>query len=882
MQPNYNMFVYRVDFGNQIITNNYKRSFKMKILKIYSMKLAMVILLLVGVNQHSAIAQDSIAFRAYPPDMSTLALGDNMGYNGDAFSYQGATLNYKLINPPTSDAEINSKTGEFKLLAGTIGNYNYTIRAFDINNESIYSEIIVRTKVINCWSTIEGNITINDQEPKNLLRGSVDIFKKTIDTIKIEKSTYIDQNGKFTARVDEGNYILRFNGYLGNQQVTAWYNAKTDMDDADEVSTSCNNTSSITWNIDYVNTSGYFISMEQLTDYPYNFITKGETFEKKIEYTTNPEDEEVVFSLSNEEHFSLTGPNNDILKLNSTEPGFYNVGITARMKEYNQVSSSQIVRIWVTECDKLNELTVNLIDKETGERVEGYITANLIKLDSNVNDSIYFSRTVDNTSTQNGKFTYNVDKGEYSLEAYLGVNVDGKLTNYRYIYKFDEPTNNNLNVEGEIIEMDCEDQTLTWEIRVPEEVKSYNVSGYVTDENTNGPVQYAQIELVGKNKLTDDISKMYAYTNDNGYYSVRVLNNAIYSVSARSIYDTLDFKQYIREYWEETNNPLEATILELNDNVENINFTLTERADYKNKLSGTVYDEDDNGVESASVVIYLIEPTAFDDIKYKYWSASTSTDSVGKFVFENLIPGDYIIYTFAYSREYKPGYYSAGSDYLVLSWLDATNIEVEETGSFGDVELRLAPLKPIISNKGLSGKVGRMKDVSQGTSIELDPLNGVEVIVTNSDDKVINYSHSHNGGKFDLTNLEYGVLNVYFDKVGFRMMHEQITISNDNSGVVLDVGMEKLSTTEVTPYKELSASIYPNPSYGYVTIFGEFKLGRYLAKITNVSGNTVKIIPIELTEKKISINLSELSSGQYSIQLIGDKVRYLSNISIIK
>ncbi len=826
--------------------------------------------------------KDSINFTIWPPNLTSLGLGNILKFDANAISSMGNTLHYKLVDSPNNDAKIDKLTGELELVPTEVGDFTYTIRAYDKDDvDNNYADQKLNTRVYNCMTTINGVVTINN-EPPNLIRGSVDIYKITKDSTIHEKSAPVLNNGKFQALVDEGKYIIRFNGFVENQQLVEWYDAKEGMDEADVVTTTCDETTDISWNIEYTNTLGYRIDMEQLTDYPYSFIPKGGTFEEKIEYTTNPKDEEVEFTLSSEEHFTLTGPNKDILKLNATEPGVYSVGITARMKEYSKVSNKQIVRVWITECDELNELTINLIDKETGEKVEGFVSASLYRLDSTERDSVYYSWTVDSTYTQNGQFVFNLDKGNYFFEAYIRVNVDGKGVSYRYIYNFDEPTNNNSDVEnGEIIKMDCENQTLNWEIRVPKAVKSYTISGYAKDEDTNFAIEYAQIEVVGKNKLTDDISTKYTSTNDNGYYTIRVQDDAVYTVSAHSAYDSIDINPYLREYWEETSNPLEATLLDLTSNLDNINFTLTERPDYKNKFNGTVYDEKDSPIESASVIIYLIEPSGFDT-KLKYWASSTYTNKDGEFEFENLVPGKYIVYASNSKRAHIPGYYISDDKYSVRSWLDATQIDVESTGDFGNIKLKLESIKLVASNRGLSGKVGRLKDVSPGSNTDLDPLNGVQVFVTNSNDEVINYNHSVKDGGFEVSNLVNGDLNIYFDKVGYQMMHEEITITDNNPKVELNVSMQKLGTTDVTPFEAVNASLYPNPSTGNVTITGDFKLGSYTIKVIDMTGSTIKVIPIDITGANINLDLTGLYVGQYYIQLIGSNANYSTKVTIIK
>ncbi len=860
----------------------------MKVLKTYGIKIVMILLLFVGVNQHSALAgeslfQDSIYFKHSPPDLTKAGIGDVINYYTNAHSVSGKNINYKLINPPNSDAEVNKTTGVFKYIPTESGEFKFTIRSYLESDETVFNEQTLNCEIRKCNSVIDGSITLNNLTPSGELRGKVSVLgRDSQNNLILHAKSSVSRTGTFKTVSDDGKYILKFEGYVGNQSIVAWYDSKTDSSDADEVTLDCNATTNLTWNIDFVNTNGYYVYIEQIGEYPFSLVSKGEAFEEKIEFITNPKDEEVVFSLSSEDHFSLIGPNNDILKLNSTEPGFYNVGVTARLKNHTHITTSEIVRVWVSECDDFNEITINIIDKETGEKIEGLIDASLYKLDSTSRDSLNYAMLIDSTFSENSKFTFNLDKGEYFLEAYIGVTIEGRYTQYRYVYNFDEPTNNNLNeTKGESIKVDCENQTLTWEIRAPKEVKSYTISGYVKDEKTNNAIQYARIEAIGKNKLTDNISRKYAYCNDNGYYSLRVQNDAIYSVSAFTYEDTLDLKIYDREYWEETSNPLEATILDLDANAENINFTLTQKSDYKNKFDGVVIDEDDKGVESATVILYLVEPTAFDT-ELLYLSTSISTNSAGEFEFENLTPGDYIVYTYTNDRNYIPGYFDSKSDNLATSWLDATKITVEKSGNFGDIEIRLAPIKPSNSNKGISGKVGVLKGVSPESVQSISPLSGVQVFVTDENDNVINFDYSDNIGSFNIPNLIKGELNIYFDKVGFIMSKDQVIIDNDNENFVLEAEMQPVGTTNVIPFTQVNANIYPNPSSGQVNISGDFTDGEYTIKVIDMTGNTIKIIPTKISQSKTSLDLSSLFAGQYFIKIVGDSAVYSTKVTIIK
>lgn len=823
---------------------------------------------------------DSINFTVFPPSVTTITIGEQFTHNPSAITSGNKIINYGLIDPPNSDASINKETGLLTYNATVAGTFTFIIRAYIESNPSNYVEQKMKVKVMKCTTYINGNLTSKNQALENIIRISYDIYKVDADSSTYYSSGALDNNYSFTAIVDEGLYQVKINGYTQEGQISIWYNNTKYIQEADVLETSCGDSTIFDWEVDLS-----IFGKESITLLPFNsgnefeIVNKGEIFEQEIKYTTTPADGEVQLSLSYNKDFILTGPNNNILKLDTQEPGFHQTVVNASLKSNQNVRASQLVTVWQNECEDLTNLKINLKDKGTGELYKGNVVAT-IYLASAINDSNMVIKGIDSDTLSNGKLEFNVPKGEYLLELSISTYHNNKLVTYLYKYKTDKPIVG-PNDKFELIEVGCDDMAIDWEIIPPTPIVDYTISGYVNDEKTNLAIEYAQIEVIGKDKLTDVITRSYSYTNNNGYFSIRVPNNSIYTVSAHSAYDTIDIKPYLREYWEETANPLEATLLDLTGNVDNINFTLTEKPDYENVLNGKVYDEDLDGVESAIVVVYLIEPSAFGD-EYKYWSTSAIANNFGVFEFKNLIPGDYIVYTYVNDRKYKPGYYVKGSDNLTQSWLDASKVTVGETGDFGDVPLNLAPLKPIASNKGLRGKVGRLKGVSPGSSAALNPLSGVQVFVTNSDDEVINYNYSEIDGGFEVPNLENGELNVYFDKVGFRMEQEQITVSDVNSNVVIDVDMQQLSTTDVMPFEAINARLYPNPSAGNVTITGDFKLGSYIVKVIDMTGSTVKIIPIEIAGANINLDLSGVSVGQYYIKLIGNNSNYSTKVTIIK
>lgn len=823
--------------------------------------------------------QDSLDFTVYPPSMTTLEVGEQFLYNPSAITSGNKKINYKLMNPPNTDASINKNTGELTYNATQVGTFSFTIRAYLETQTSNYIEQEMRVRVLKCKTYIMGNLTSKNQSLESISRLSYDIYKLENDSSVYYSSGALGNNNQFKATVDEGKYQVMINGYTKNEQIILWYNNTKYMNEAKILETTCGNDISFDWEVELTANSKESITLLPINiNSAYDIVNKGETFEREVEYTSSPANEEVQLSLTYNKNFILTGPNNNILKLDTQEPGFHQTVVNASFKKNSVIKTSQLVTVWQNECEDLTKLTVNLKDKGTGELYKGNLIASLF-LANSVNDSTIIIRTIDSDTLSTGILEFYLPKSEYMLELSISTYYNNQTITYNYKYKTDRPIVG-PNDKFELLEVGCDDLAIDWEIVPPTPISDHTITGTVTEEKSGKELSGILIELLGKNKLTDSFKSYKTVTNQDGEYYMKVPNDSEYEISAVSIDSNVE-GNYLREYWEETANPLEATLLDFTSNLTDINFTLITRDEYKNTLSGKIIDEDEKAVANCVAIAYLVETNSFGN-DFLYYSETAYTNSKGEFTLEDLIPGKYIVYAYNNNRNHTPGYYVSNDNTLTRSWLDATRIDVESTGDFGDIELRLAPHKPIANNRSLSGKVGRLKDVSPGSTSSIDPLNGVQVFVTNLNDDVINFDYSEKDGVFNVPDLVNGDLNVYFDKVGFQMVKEQITISDDKLNAVVTAYMESLSTTDVIPFEQVNASLYPNPSTGQFSITGNFKTGSYLIKIVDMAGNVVKIIPTDISNSKVSINLASLYSGQYFIQLVGDNAIYSTRVSIVK
>lgn len=375
------------------------------------------------------------------------------------------------------------------------------------------------------------------------------------------------------------------------------------------------------------------------------------------------------------------------------------------------------------------------------------------------------------TYIHQGQFEFYLPEGIYVFE------FDGET----FEHKFYE--NANTIAEATKIEIQCDDSTqkhitITMVLHKKPEPIYYNVSGKVVSAENNAPVmavvEFIPVELLYNSDSREKYPVNYNFvtkTDQNGDYSIKLPN--IFTYKAHAI--PIDKKNYLDQYYDQVNSPFEADIIELTGDVDNINFFLKSPPNHQNGFAGIVIDENRNPVKSR-VFAYMVNVTPTPGAQY--YVRMVETNEQGQFMFQNLIPGEYVLFSIPVSRTYVPGYYKQ-NDFATLKWREATRIAVD------DIMLQMIFEIKHRTRAGLRGLIrvdGRVVEDRGSVKVSNEPqgenpvgLSDAYVYVLDENGNLSDYSVTDFDGRFSLTEVPEGTTTLYVSKPGYTEAQIELT-----------------------------------------------------------------------------------------------------------
>lgn len=598
----------------------------------------------------------------------------------------------------------------------------------------------------------------------------------------------------------------------------------------------------------------------------------GQTFTQKLQYETNgncPVNFEFMSQLPEGFEFNKEQP---MFRFTPTKEGKYGFTLRAFLDCKPDIQDIRQFQIVVGEgqpeppkfCANIKG-TINYDDQTPV--IEGMVNAWKLDRDKN-KDMPYFKAPI-----QQGQYTINVPEGNYALD------ISGPGFSAEWYEDAEFVT------DAQRIEVACNSEININAIvtKLPEPVL-HTVSGRVFDAITNEPVlamvEFTPVDKIFEGGKNNTDHKFVARTLEDGSYSIQLPDDHTFIAMAVS---AMNSKQYMPLYYENAPTPMEADMLELTGDLTDINFGLKKVQEIEAGFSGLVKNKDGQPLQ-AKVIAYCIKVyyNYFKDVRTTY---TTETDELGNFSFQRLIPGDYVLMSIPYNKDYVPGYYKQ-DDFAVLKWKEATIIGVDENMIEMVFEIKhrtrgelgLAKVGGKIFEGG--GVIKSGDKIQGGTAVA-----GAFVTITDGFGNICDYGFTNSEGQFDLDEVAVGTQKLIADKVGFESYETYVeTDFTEKANQQVEFSMEQAMVDVPEGESNIfGAKIYPAPADKSLALrFESPEQTRAEIILYNSLGEVVHELNIDAIkgENLKNINVAVFASGAYFMRINIDGISITMPVSI--
>lgn len=580
------------------------------------------------------------------------------------------------------------------------------------------------------------------------------------------------------------------------------------------------------------------------------------------EFETNIQNPTAVYSLLKHPDGAVIDSETGEITWTPKSKGIFNFSLSLKIYTSNSDKATSTIQNWmveIRECDAPAKIS-GTIKTEDGES----ILMGAIELISVNPDNGEIKKSRDITyKFQNGEYIIEgLDKGEY----YLGVQAFSNKNDRRYYITWYE---NALKLsDATPIEVDCGDElVINFVVKaIPEPVR-FTVSGRVTDAATEEPIVNAFVQFMGVETNSDRKEVFSAPTGKDGKYEIKLPENFSFlalATSKQTKNSNNGYWAYFPQYYKLADNPQDAVTLKITENLSGIDFALNAIPDYNNSISGKVVNKDNEPIGNVEVIAYLVDTDIKND-RYIYFGKGGKLDDFGTFTISNLVPGKYILYAKNHDKNYAPGFYNEDG-IAVIKWDDATRVEVEETGNSGPYTIMLDNVVRKNGKGKVKGEVGKNKGgIVSGSEVD-NALNGANVYLLNSDNRIMDELTTDDQGKYEFSNIPSGKYSLVFDKIGYYSVES--TFENDGESIIeKEVEMSVKTPSTVNELVVAGLEVYPNPvsDYLWITIENDVKINSI--KIFDVAGSTVTEINNYENSSSFRIDVRTLNQGAYFVKI---------------
>ncbi|MCF7792530.1 MAG: carboxypeptidase regulatory-like domain-containing protein [Candidatus Cloacimonetes bacterium] len=393
----------------------------------------------------------------------------------------------------------------------------------------------------------------------------------------------------------------------------------------------------------------------------------------------------------------------------------------------------------------------------------------------------------------------------------------------------------------------------------------YTISGYVYDEPSGNPIFGAEIyafSLSGSNPQGNGMGGMgipISFSDQNGYYELFVTENE-YLVMAK------DIQTNSVEFYDDAATPLDATWIQLNQNVDNIDFDLNEDMGGDYSVSGTLSID---GSAGQGVPMLAVAVSSDEE-----WEKTVSADAInGGYVIPDLPGGEYYIYGF--SPISIPTFFEDAINYE-----DAVLLEVVSNVNDIDIDMHIA------QETGYLGCNGFVLDetgepVANATVAFIDPFGNVQ-----------DYAYTDGNGEYNLPSLNNLNYTAFATKVFYSSDEAQLPV-NGNLTWNFTLTDPNTEAGEELPQQQSNLRIFPNPFNPSTTIsFDTTQTSAFATiEIYNLKGQKVKSfanLPVSQSSNHKIVwngdddNQRPVSTGVYLVRIRSGNYQETGKLLLLK
>lgn len=303
--------------------------------------------------------------------------------------------------------------------------------------------------------------------------------------------------------------------------------------------------------------------------------------------------------------------------------------------------------------------------------------------------------------------------------------------------------------------------------------QTFTISGRVTASDLETPVGasliiYSETNLNGIDYIQTD----KAITDEHGNYSIQLKSGLKYKLQVYA-WDNA----YLPAFYNNAVTLSDATVIELNSDIANINFALAKKPVLNNGFHGVVKNSQGTGVAAKVTAV----PVTNGSMSY---SASTDMNT-GIFSFENITPGEYVISVTPEVLGLSGGFFKENDIATSVRSL-ATVITVDESGiNAEDYLVILADVDPVATFYGVSGIAINEKSM---------PLSGVDISVVDASGNQVGTAITDSKGMFEIGIESIGKFQVTAAKEGYDNGYSGFALDANNPSQMVKLVLTKHET----------------------------------------------------------------------------------------